>query len=61
LQGNKEGEEEGYGSIEIAFLEPDIGCEVCGFGISNLIRLMSVKSLNPSGSGPDEHLLCRAR
>jgi hypothetical protein len=36
LQRHEEREEEGYRGVEVAFLESDIGREVCGFCISYL-------------------------
>jgi hypothetical protein len=36
LQRNEEGKEEGHGRVEVALLEPDVGREVCRFGISYL-------------------------
>jgi hypothetical protein len=36
LQGNEEGEEEGYGRVDVALAEPDVGGEVGRLGISYL-------------------------
>lgn len=37
LQADKEGEEEGDGGVEVALGEADVGCEVCGFCIADLV------------------------
>jgi hypothetical protein len=38
LQGDEEGEEEGYGRVDVALAEPDVGGEVGRLGIPYLQR-----------------------
>lgn len=44
LQGDKEGEEEGDGRVDVALLEPNISCEVRRLGIPYLQHPMSAST-----------------
>lgn len=37
LQGDEEGEEEGYGGIQVGAAQANVCCEVCGFSIAYLL------------------------